>query len=54
MADDQDLNNYVSLKKMAPFRSSEKDKTWKAKFKKSKKKKLKEFREKLKQQNIQD
>ncbi len=40
---DQDLNSFVSLKKLAPFRNKEKNQQWMQKFKKQKSKKLKEL-----------
>jgi protein KRI1 len=46
-ADDEDLNNVVSLKKLAPFRSQEKLRADESRWKKTKKKKLWEFRQKL-------
>ena len=47
-ADDTELNQVISLKKLAPYRSEEKRKRDEQKWKKSKKKKLWEFRAKLK------
>jgi protein KRI1 len=47
-AEDKDLNEFLSLKKLAPFRSSEKRKKDTKSWYKNGKTKLKEFREKLK------
>ncbi len=56
LADDADLNEYFSVKKLAPFRKPEKIEKDEAKFKKSKKKRLWEFKQKLaeKQREIND
>ncbi|RUO95821.1 KRI1-like family C-terminal-domain-containing protein, partial [Jimgerdemannia flammicorona] len=50
LADDQDLNEVIGLKKLAPFRPEEKQQRDLVNFTKSKKKRLKEFRRKLVQQ----
>jgi protein KRI1 len=47
-AEDEDLNNVVSLKKLGPYRSNEQKAVDDLKWKKSKKRKLWEFRSKLK------
>lgn len=47
-AEDEDLNNVVSLKKLGPYRSNEQKAMDDLKWKKSKKRKLWEFRSKLK------
>ncbi|KAI9289760.1 KRI1-like family C-terminal-domain-containing protein [Umbelopsis sp. AD052] len=48
LADDKDLNQVAGLKVLAPFRPAEKQASDKARFEKSKKFKLREFRKKLK------
>ncbi|KAJ3091889.1 hypothetical protein HK102_012811 [Quaeritorhiza haematococci] len=50
MADDADLNTYLSLKKLAPFRRPDVVQRDMQKFRKSKKKRLREFRKKLEEQ----
>ncbi|KAJ3259563.1 KRRI-Interacting protein 1 [Boothiomyces macroporosus] len=52
MADDKDLNEVVSLKKLAPYRSGTVKERDQIKWKNSKKKKLWEFRAKLKGKTI--
>ncbi|KAJ3312781.1 hypothetical protein HDV04_002746 [Boothiomyces sp. JEL0838] len=52
MADDKDLNEVVSLKKLAPYRSGAVKERDQIKWKNSKKKKLWEFRAKLKGKTI--
>lgn len=47
-ADDDLLNEYVSLKKLAPYRTGERHERWMSKWSKSKKKRRKEFMNKLK------
>ncbi|KAI9026817.1 KRI1-like family C-terminal-domain-containing protein [Hyaloraphidium curvatum] len=47
LADEKDLNELVSLKKLAPFRSAEKQRRDAEKWKREKKRKLQEFRKKL-------
>ncbi|KAI8916036.1 KRI1-like family C-terminal-domain-containing protein [Gorgonomyces haynaldii] len=53
-ADDADLNQVISLKKLAPYRSEQKKQKDAMKWKASKKKKLWEFRSKLKGKKIHD
>ncbi|KAI3659296.1 hypothetical protein MP638_003512 [Amoeboaphelidium occidentale] len=49
-ADDSLLNEYISLKKLAPFRTRDKDVEWLKKWKKHSKKRKKEFKRKLEEQ----
>ncbi|KAI9105939.1 KRI1-like family C-terminal-domain-containing protein [Phlyctochytrium arcticum] len=51
-AEDADLNELIGLKKLAPFRRQDLVEKEKAKFNKSKKKRLKEFRKKLVQKRL--
>ncbi|KAI8575602.1 hypothetical protein K450DRAFT_261154 [Umbelopsis ramanniana AG] len=53
LADDKDLNQVAGLKVLAPFRPAEKQASDKARFEKSKKFKLREFRKKLKDRQWQ-
>ena len=53
-ADDADLNEYYSLKKLAPFRRKDLVERDREKFKKYKKKKLKEFRQKLQEKKASE
>ncbi|ORX59286.1 Krr1-domain-containing protein [Piromyces finnis] len=50
LADDKDLNEYISLKKLAPHRSEERQMKDEIKFNKSKKKRLSAFRKSLEEQ----
>ncbi|KAJ3043218.1 KRRI-Interacting protein 1 [Rhizophlyctis rosea] len=52
-ADDADLNEFYSLKKIAPFRRGELVMKDREKFKKSRKKRLKEFRKKLEERKTE-
>ena len=47
LADDADLNEFYGIKKIAPFRKSGKVEKDEAKFKKSKKKRIWEFKQKI-------
>jgi protein KRI1 len=49
MADDKDLNEYLSLKKLAPFRNQPRDVEWLAKWSRGSKSRRRDFRKKLKQ-----
>jgi protein KRI1 len=51
-AEDADLNEFISLRKLAPYRSMDKLQSDEQKWKKSKKKKLWEFKSKLKGKEI--
>lgn len=46
-ADDDILNDFVSLKKLAPYRADERFYKWQRRFKRKSKHKVKEFRRKL-------
>lgn len=46
-ADDQDLNDFLSLKKLAPYRTTDRDRVWLDKWRKGGKKRRQELRKKM-------